>query len=250
MNKFFSFLVICLFTTIPVWACNHLAHDVDRPNAESKQEVHSECADNDQKMDGYPIRLNIRFVDTNDSIIIFSKSIPTVLFQNNPDSIKFHKTHFSDLVDHSYNLSGDAVFNVGGTTFKKTSAGIVMGDRSFPSSSSLGFTMSAEGRLEQIYPDPTLKDAVKISPDVSLYFSDVVYLVIVKNAELKDVHFDKPVRKKQKNKFMTLEGETSLTVFGVSVRSQGGKFYVNDQLVPDHQRVVIQNTGTYKIGSQ
>ncbi len=248
-HHFFLLFFIFFQITGQVFACNDLAKNKNKPDTLSERGVNSNCMRN-QKRSECHFRLIVRFNDTNDDIFIASKFIPNLLFNNEAHIDKFHTAYFTDTIDHIYDLTGDATFIIGQTTFKKTSAGVTVNNKLFRSGSGLEFRLSSDGTMEQIYPDPSVKDGEKTSPDVSLYFSDVVYLVIVKNAELKDIQFKIVGKQKKKDKFVTLEGETSLTVFGVSVRSQGGNLYVNDQIIPDHERVVIENTGTYKIGAQ
>lgn len=240
MKCFFSLFAFCLLAANSVWACN---------NAGMEQTSLIKCLGNNQNDPKYPIRLIIRFDDTKGSIIIFSQSIPKIVFQNQPEPVSYHSHYFSEYVDHTYALTGDVTFSVGEETFKKTHAGIVVGNKSFPVSASLGFALPSTGKPVQIYPDSSLKGDKEVSRDVTLYFSDIVYVVVVKNAELKDIRFDKAGKQKQEEKFVTLEGEIALTVFGVGVRSEDGSLYINGQLVSDHQRVVIEKTGQYTIGS-
>ncbi len=247
----YYFLLFFIFFQITgqVFACNDSAIDQDRGNTNSDSEIKPNCLRN-QKQIEYPYRLIIRFNDTNSWIVVFSKSISTPVFKNKVQIKKFQKAFHSYSVDRIYDLTGDATFSIAETAFKKTSTGIVVGNKTFPSEASLGFNLLPDGKMEQIYPDPSAKEDTKANPDVVLFFKDIVYGVTVKNAELKDIHFKITGKKKQKDKFVTLEGETSLTAFGVRIQSKGGNLYVNDQLISDHQSVVIENSGTYKVSDK
>ena len=230
-------------------ACNSPDNNQGGLNTNSDSDVKLNCPSNQERKE-YLDRLILRFSDTNDWIVIFSKSIPKPAFDSKTQIDKFQKVFRTHTADHIYDLAGNTTFNVGEATFKKTSAGITVGNKTFPSEASLGFNLLPDGKMEQIYPDPSAKDDPKANPDVILFFKDIVYGVTVKNAELKDVHFKIVSKKKQKDKFVTLEGETSLTAFGVKVQSKGDNLYVNDQVISDHQSVMIENTGAYRIGAQ